>query len=265
MHRRMGNKGKQRSGTQRRQVIFPFLLPLLCGALSKQIRYSIPEEMDRGSVVWNLAEDLGLHVRDLLTRNLRVSAEKQYFTVNMENGKVLVSDRIDRESPCPQNPLCVVPLEIVAENPLNVSHVNVIIEDINDNPPHFPQNSIVLQINELAIPGTRFGLESTIHADIGLNSLQSHQLSYSEHFSLMVEGKTEGKNSPELVLEKPLDREQQSSHLLVLTAVDGADPVRTGKLKSGSRSLMPTITPQCSIRMCTKLACVRTRPQAPLC
>ncbi|KAM9106409.1 LOW QUALITY PROTEIN: protocadherin gamma-B2-like [Megaptera novaeangliae] len=223
----MGNKGKQRSGNQRRQVIFLFLLPLLCGALSKQIRYSIPEEMDRSSVVWNLAEDLGLHVRDLLTRNLRVSAEKQYLTVNMENGKVLVSDRIDRESPCPKNPLCVVPLEIVAENPLNVSQVNVIIEDINDNPPHFPQNSIVLQINELAIPGTRFGLESTIHADIGLNSLQSHQLSYSEHFSLMVEGKTEGKNSPELVLEKPLDREQQSSHLLVLTAVDGADPVRT--------------------------------------
>uniref|UniRef100_G1PYB3 Cadherin domain-containing protein n=1 Tax=Myotis lucifugus TaxID=59463 RepID=G1PYB3_MYOLU len=209
-------------------VLFLFLLPLFCGALSEQIRYSIPEEMARGSVVGNLAKDLGLRVRDLLTRNLRVSAEKQYFAINTENGNLLVSDRIDRESLCPQNPVCVVPLEIVAENPLNVFHVNVMIEDINDNPPHFPQNSTVLQINELATPGTRFDLESAIDADVGPHSLQSYQLSYNEHFSLMVKDKAEGKNAPELVLERPLDREQQSSHLLVLTAVDGGDPVRTG-------------------------------------
>ncbi|XP_006777020.1 PREDICTED: protocadherin gamma-B2 isoform X8 [Myotis davidii] len=226
---RMGTSAQQRSRTPRRwQVLSLFLLPLFCRALSEQIRYSIPEEMARGSVVGNLAKDLRLPARDLLTRNLRVSAEKQYFALNTENGNLLVSDRIDRESLCPQNPVCVVPLEIVAENPLNVFHVNVMIEDINDNPPHFPQNSTVLQINEFASPGARFDLESAIDADVGPHSLQSYQLSYNEHFSLMVKDKAEGKNVPELVLERPLDREQQSSHLLVLTAVDGGDPVRTG-------------------------------------
>ncbi|XP_062044946.1 protocadherin gamma-B2 isoform X15 [Lepus europaeus] len=225
----MGSRAKERSRTrQRRQVLFPFLLPLFCGALSEQTRYSIPEEMPRGSVVGNLAQDLGLQVPDLVTRNLRVSADKEYFTVSVENGNLLVSDRIDRESICSQNPVCVVPLEIVAENPLNVFHINVLIEDINDNPPHFPQNSITLQINELAIPGTRFGLESAIDADVGSHSLQSYQLSSNKHFSLTVKGKAEGKNAPELVLEKPLDREQQSSLLLVLTAVDGGDPVLSG-------------------------------------
>ncbi|XP_040831137.1 protocadherin gamma-B7 [Ochotona curzoniae] len=231
----MGNRTKERSGPERRlrrrrrQVLFPLLLPLFCGAVSaEQIRYSIPEEMPRGSVVGNLAEDLKLQVRDVVTRNLRVSAEKPYFTVNVENGNILVSDRIDREALCSQNPLCVVPLEIVAENPLNIFHINVMIEDINDNPPYFPQNSIALQISELATPGTRFGLESAIDADVGLHSLQSYQLSSNKHFSLMVKDKAEGKNAPELLLEKPLDREQQSPHLLVLTAVDGGKPALTG-------------------------------------
>ncbi|XP_042636632.1 protocadherin gamma-B1-like [Orycteropus afer afer] len=227
----MGNSAKQKSRIGRRQVLFPFLLPLFCGALSEPISYSIPEEMARGSVVGNLAEDLGLQVRDLLIRNLRVSAEKQYFTVNTENGNIIISDRIDRESLCPKKPLCVLPLEIVVENPLNVFHLNVIIEDINDNPPHFSKDSIVLQINELAIRGSRFGLESAVDADIGRNSLQSYQLSSNEHFSLTVKDKNKGKNAPELVLDKPLDREQQSSHVLVLTAVDGGDPVRTGTTK----------------------------------
>ncbi|XP_037658065.1 protocadherin gamma-B2-like [Choloepus didactylus] len=222
----MGNRARQKSRTGRRQVLFPFLLSLFCRALSEQIRYAIPEEMARGSVVGDLAEDLGLPLQDLLTRNLRISAEKQYFTVNTENGNVLVNDRIDRESLCLQKPLYVLPLEIVAENPLNVFHINVMIKDINDNPPHFPQNSIVLHINEFAIQGARFGLESAIDADVGSNSLQSYQLSSNEHFSLMAN--TEVKNAPELVLRKPLDREKQSSHLLVLTAMDGGDPMRTG-------------------------------------
>ncbi|XP_058142014.1 protocadherin gamma-B2 isoform X25 [Dasypus novemcinctus] len=222
----MGNRVEQPSRSRRRQVLFSFLLSLFCRALSDQIPYTIREEMASGSVVGNLAEDLGLHVRDVLTRNVRVSAEKQYFSVNTENGNLLVSDRIDRESLCPKKPLCVLPLEIVADNPLNVFHINVMIEDINDNPPHFPQNSIVLHINELAVQGARFGLESAIDSDIGPNSLQRYQLSSNEHFSLM--DMTEGKNAPELVLKKSLDREKQSSHLLVLTAVDGGNPMRTG-------------------------------------
>ncbi|KAL4683479.1 hypothetical protein H8959_021173 [Pygathrix nigripes] len=87
----MGNRVKQRSRIRRRQILFPFLLPLFWGVPSEQIRYSIPEETVRGSVVGNVAEDMGLHVQDLLTRNLRVSTEEQYFTVNTENGNILVT------------------------------------------------------------------------------------------------------------------------------------------------------------------------------
>uniref|UniRef100_A0A8C9G9X0 Cadherin domain-containing protein n=1 Tax=Piliocolobus tephrosceles TaxID=591936 RepID=A0A8C9G9X0_9PRIM len=130
------------------QVLLPFLLSLFPGALSDQIRYSIPEELAKNSVVGNLAKDLGLSVRDLPARKLRVSAEREYFTVNPESGDLLVGDRIDREQICGKQPLCVLDFDTVAENPLNIFYIAVIVQDINDNTPLFKQSKIHLKIGE---------------------------------------------------------------------------------------------------------------------
>uniref|UniRef100_A0A8C8S402 Cadherin domain-containing protein n=1 Tax=Pelusios castaneus TaxID=367368 RepID=A0A8C8S402_9SAUR len=64
--------------------------------------------------------------------------------------------------------------------------------------------------------------------DSGINSVKSYQLSKNAHFTLAVKESPDGNKYPELVLDKPMDREKQSSHILILTAVDGGDPVRSG-------------------------------------
>ncbi|XP_041516124.1 protocadherin gamma-B7 isoform X10 [Microtus oregoni] len=224
----MGGSCAHRRRPSLPQVLFTLLLPLFCPALAKPVRYSIPEELDRGSVVGNLAKDLGLSVLEVSARKLRVSAEKLHFSVDAESGDLLVKDRIDREQICKERRRCELQLEAVLENPLNIFHVVVEVEDVNDHAPQFPKDEINLEISESVSPGMRTILESAEDPDIGVNSLSKYQLSPNEYFSLLVKDNPDGSKYPELELQKMLDRETESTHHLVLTAVDGGDPPRSG-------------------------------------
>ncbi|KAM4875260.1 protocadherin gamma-B1-like [Thomomys bottae] len=209
--------------TIKSQVLFLFLLSLFYETICEPIRYSIPEELGKGFLVGNLAKDLGLPVQELPARNLRVSAE-DYFHVSAENGDLLVSGRIDREKICGRKSECALEFESVTENPMNIFHVIVAIQDINDNAPHFAANGTELEICESALPGVKFPLDSAQDADVEGNSLKLYSISPNQHFSLSTKESPDGSKYPELRLEKNLDREHQSTHRLILTAVDGGDP-----------------------------------------
>uniref|UniRef100_A0A674IVS6 Cadherin domain-containing protein n=1 Tax=Terrapene triunguis TaxID=2587831 RepID=A0A674IVS6_9SAUR len=64
--------------------------------------------------------------------------------------------------------------------------------------------------------------------DVGINSLQSYRLSPNPYFVLELKENPDGNKYAELVLEKPLDREKERSLHLILSSVDGGEPVKTG-------------------------------------
>ncbi|NXE71751.1 PCDGD protein, partial [Calcarius ornatus] len=86
-------------------------------------------------------------------------------------------------------------------------------------------------IDEWTLPGARFPLQTARDADVGRNSLLTYHLTSNPSFSLVMKESPDGSKQPELVLDRALDREKQSSFELVLTAVDGGDPVRSGTVQ----------------------------------
>ncbi|XP_058654493.1 protocadherin gamma-A4 [Onychostoma macrolepis] len=209
------------------QLCFCFIC--MCGSLG-EVRYSVPEEMQRGSVIGNVARDLGIDVTELVRRNARVVAEgsRQFCKLSTETGSLLVSERMDREELCVQSAPCVLQFQLLLENPLKVYSLLLDIQDINDNSPTFENGQIELELLESTVLGRRFPLESAHDPDIGANSVQHYQLSENEYFALEMNTQVDRNGYPELVLKKPLDRENQADHFLTLSGVDGGRPFRSG-------------------------------------
>ncbi|EMP35308.1 Protocadherin alpha-2 [Chelonia mydas] len=201
---------------------------------SGQVRYSLPEESKHGTFVGRLAQDLGLEVSELVSRMFRMVSKGRgdYFEVNLQSGVLFVNSPVDREEVCGQSPLCAIDLEVIVDKPLRIFHVEVEIQDINDNAPVFSVNEENLSIAEsLTLPGSRFPLEGASDADIGTNSLLTYKLSPSEYFTIKVQTNEEQSKSLILVLQQSLDREETPAHRLLLTATDGGKPELTGTVQ----------------------------------
>ncbi|XP_035985910.1 protocadherin gamma-A12-like isoform X2 [Fundulus heteroclitus] len=188
--------------------------------------YSFPEEMKRGSVIGNIAKDLGLQTGALSTRRARIDTEesdKRYCDINLAQGELIVAERIDREGLCAKKASCILKQELVLEDPLELHRISLHIQDINDNFPVFKDKKIYLEIHELAGKGARFVIEEAHDADVGQNAVQQYSLEKNDNFILAANG-----NTVELVLDKAIDREKQKEINLLLTAIDGGSPRRSG-------------------------------------
>ncbi|XP_053319418.1 protocadherin gamma-C5-like isoform X17 [Spea bombifrons] len=214
------------------QVLCVFYLGCL-GWVCGQLHYTVIEESEPGTLIGNVAIDIGLRIAQISERRLRLGSEesRRYFAIRMENGDLILNEKIDRENLCSFSSSCLLAVELIIEKPLELFRLGIEVLDINDNSPHFATAERLVAIAELAAPGLRFPLESAIDPDVGTHAVCSYQMSTSQHFSLNVKKLKDGKLFPELVLENSLDREEIREHYLILTALDGGNPPRSGTTK----------------------------------
>uniref|UniRef100_A0A8C5DMS5 Si:ch73-379j16.2 n=1 Tax=Gouania willdenowi TaxID=441366 RepID=A0A8C5DMS5_GOUWI len=228
----MMDKGGQRRGGLNWWVAFGVFLILICVKEgSAQIKYTIAEEVKVGSVVGNVAKDLGLDTSSLLERRFRIvsGAKDAQFEVSQNNGVLYVGKNIDRERICEHINPCLTTLKIVVENPMEIHYVGVEIIDVNDNHPNFKEKDYLLEIYESTPAGKRFQLPAAHDPDVNANTVRAYKLNANDFFSIQIREGGEDK-MPFLVLQKSLDREKQNKHTLTLTAVDGGNPPKSGTL-----------------------------------
>uniref|UniRef100_A0A3B4UIZ0 Cadherin domain-containing protein n=1 Tax=Seriola dumerili TaxID=41447 RepID=A0A3B4UIZ0_SERDU len=206
--------------------IFYFMITTING----QIRYSIPEEMKKGSLIGNVAQDLGLDLKRLRSGRARIvtGENNQYTELKTDKGTLVVNERIDREELCGDVTPCSFSFEIILENPIELHRVTVEILDVNDHAPTFKNNVIDLEISESATIGSHFDLESAYDPDAGIHSLQNYVLSPNDNFVLKQQSNADGIKFAVMILQKPLDRELKPHLSLKMIAVDGGTPQRSG-------------------------------------
>ncbi|XP_048187610.1 protocadherin alpha-1-like [Perognathus longimembris pacificus] len=222
----------RRGGPGSPRLLLPWLLlPALWAAGRGQLRYAVPEEAQHGTFVGRLAQDLGLELAELVPRLFRVASKErgELLEVNVQNGILFVNARVDREELCGRSAECSLHLEVIVDRPLRVFHVEVEVEDINDNPPVFRSREQRIFIPENRQVGSRFPLEGAADADRGANALLTYTLSPSDCFALDVRASDELSQSLSLELRKPLDREETPELHLLLTATDGGKPGLEGR------------------------------------
>uniref|UniRef100_A0A480L2R5 Protocadherin beta-6 isoform 1 n=1 Tax=Sus scrofa TaxID=9823 RepID=A0A480L2R5_PIG len=216
--------------TQKRQVTAILLLFLLWEAGGATIKYSVLEERDSGSVVANLAEDLGLGLGELAARGARILSKgnKQHLQLEQKSGNLLLKEKLDREELCGDTDPCILPFQLLLKNPVQFIQGELQLQDVNDHAPDFLENEILLKISESSQPGTAFPLKIAQDLDVGSNTVQNYTISTNFHFHLFTRNHSNGRKYPELVLDKELDHEEQPELRLTLTALDGGSPPKSG-------------------------------------
>uniref|UniRef100_A0A0F8AYF7 Protocadherin gamma-A2 n=1 Tax=Larimichthys crocea TaxID=215358 RepID=A0A0F8AYF7_LARCR len=216
--------------TMTRRVLL-FMSVVSLSSVLGQVSYSIPEEMAKGSLVGNIAQDLGLDVKRLKSGKARIftGEDTEYIELNKERGVLIIKERIDRESLCGQTTPCALDFQIILENPMQFYSITVEITDINDNSPGFKNKEMKFDISETAQIGSKYVLEKAVDDDVGINGLQGYSLSSSDEFTLSPY-RIGSSRHVEMVLKKHLDREKEDRLSLVLTALDGGDPQLSGTI-----------------------------------
>ncbi|OXB50798.1 UNVERIFIED_CONTAM: hypothetical protein H355_001676, partial [Colinus virginianus] len=174
---------------------------------------------------------MGLAPAELSARHARIvsPAGRHHFRIERGTGRLVLTERLDREQLCGRSPTCTLAFELLLVDPLQIVPVEVSVKDINDHSPVFPDERVTFKILETSDPSSRFPVAAAQDLDVGSNDIQAYSIiPENEFFTVSFQTQSESDMHVDLILQKSLDREEQPELDFTLIAIDGGTPPRTG-------------------------------------
>ncbi|KAM9795647.1 protocadherin-20 [Neosynchiropus ocellatus] len=188
---------------------------VVCGSLW----FSVKEEQEPGTLAGSLRRHFPPPYQLL---------NQDYLWMDKNTGNFYTTERImDRESLCPEETKaqeCILLHNAIVGPTKDLIQFAVIIEDINDNGPHFENNEIHLNVSEDVALGTGLFLDVQAHdRDAGRNGKLRYRLeSWDDVFSLTMDEEY----FITLVVQAALDRETKDEYQMALVVSDcGSEPL----------------------------------------
>uniref|UniRef100_A0A673KND8 Protocadherin Fat 4 n=1 Tax=Sinocyclocheilus rhinocerous TaxID=307959 RepID=A0A673KND8_9TELE len=198
-------------------------------------RYSLSSQVRQEFEVLE-EQPVGTYVGTIDTKpsfTYRFSEHHKLFSINATTGVIYTSSVIDREV-LPSNIINVV---VLSSQPTYPTEVRIVVLDINDNAPVFPDASIVVSFKEDASSGRQVILDTATDADIGSNGVDHTTyriVSGNEQrkFRLDITVNPSGEGAfLHLVSTGGLDRELTPFYQLLIQVEDKGEPKKFGFLQ----------------------------------
>uniref|UniRef100_A0A9J8BR92 FAT atypical cadherin 4 n=1 Tax=Cyprinus carpio carpio TaxID=630221 RepID=A0A9J8BR92_CYPCA len=198
-------------------------------------RYSLSSQVRQEFEVLE-EQPVGTYVGTIDTKpsfTYRFSEHHKLFSINATTGVIYTSSVIDREV-LPSNIINVV---VLSSQPTYPTEVRIVVLDINDNAPVFPDASIVVSFKEDASSGRQVILDTATDSDIGSNGVDHTTyriVSGNEHrkFRLDITVNPSGEGAfLHLVSTGGLDRELTPFYQLLIQVEDKGEPKKFGYLQ----------------------------------